>query len=86
VDNDEYLRWWIDNTDDAGELRADLPEPVATLAAHVVALQDRIGRLPAPGEVVDLTRHQWVTSCACAYDHPDAVCMAHRAGGGGTDE
>lgn len=77
MDRDEYAKWWIDNTDADGELLADLPEPVATLAAHVMALQGRIDRLPdprdAPGDA------GWTTQCACAYDDPRAVCMTHEA-------
>lgn len=57
---DEYNRWWIDQG-----FEDDLPEPIATLAAHVVALQERIGQLPDN------------LKCACAYDHPADVCMAH---------
>lgn len=74
---DEYAKWWIDNTDADGELLATLPEPVAILAQHVMALQERIFRLPSPD---DLTPgHAWTTQCACAYDDPRAICMTHEA-------
>ena len=63
---DQYDRWWMDNTDDEGELLGTLPEPVATLAAHVQALQGRVDELPG-----DLR-------CCCAYDHPEMVCMVHK--------
>lgn len=62
---DDYDAWWQEYTDDDGEL-ITLPEPVATLAAHVMALQGRVDHLP------DELR------CCCAYDHPDAVCMVHQ--------
>jgi hypothetical protein len=78
VNRDEYDHWWNDNTDDKGELLADLPEPVRTLAAHVQALQGRIDRLPGPDEEWGMTRSAWVTQCCCAYDHPDTVCMVHK--------
>lgn len=70
----EYARWWIENTDDDGELLASLPEPDATLAAHIMALQERIDRLPEPDDPMPNT---WSTQCACAYDDPRAVCMTH---------
>lgn len=87
---DEYAKWWMDNTDAYGEFRADLPELVATLAEHVMALQGRIDRLMDPDEH-DLQHNAvarpggcrcYLTRCACAYDHPGAVCMSHeqRAG------
>lgn len=71
----EYDRWWIDNTDEGGELLSSLSEPVATLAAHVQALQERIDRLPGPDST---SMNQWSTTCACAYDHPNSLCMVHR--------
>jgi hypothetical protein len=80
VDWREYNRWWQNNTDADGELLASLPEPVATLAAHVMALQGRIDRLPGPDDLTaDAAASPWVTQCACSYDHPDAVCMTHEA-------
>jgi hypothetical protein len=87
VERDEYNRWWQDNTGDDGEMLASLPEPVATLAAHVQALQGRIDSLMDPGEH-DLQHNAdrrpngcpcHLIQCACAYDHPDAVCMVHKA-------
>lgn len=83
---DEYSHWWLDNTDDSGELLPSLPEPVATLAAHVMALQGRIDRLMDPNEH-DLQHNAaarpggcrcHLTRCGCSYDHPDDVCMTHR--------
>lgn len=71
---DEYAQWWNDNTDADGELLASLPEPVATLAAHVMALQERIDRLPGPDETEP---NAWSTQCCCAYDDPRAACMVH---------
>lgn len=41
-----------------------LDEPARTLATHVLALQERL-RLSGD-------------HCACAYDHPDDVCMVHK--------
>lgn len=86
MDRDEYARWWRDNTDQAGELWVDLPEPVATLAAHVMALQERVDKLMDPDE--HDAQHNararpggcrcHLTQCACAYDHPAAVCMIHK--------
>lgn len=83
MSHDEYGRWWNDATDAAGELLPDLPEPVRTLAAHVMALQGRLDRLPGPDDHDRAHGHACRCSaaqCACAYDHPDAVCMTHRAG------
>lgn len=71
-----YADWWRDNTDADGELLTSLPEPVATLAAHVMALQGRIDKLADP-TTVELNPRGWDTQCACAYDHPDAVCAVH---------
>jgi hypothetical protein len=72
-----YAKWWDDNTDQEGELRP-LDEPVASLAAHVMALQGRIDRLPGPDDLTAMAAHStWTTQCACAYDHADAVCMVH---------
>ena len=65
----EYEAWWSEHSEDP-----DLPPIVVTLAAHVDALQERINRLPHPDRPGPST---WATQCACAYDHPDAVCMAH---------
>lgn len=79
---DEYAKWWIDNTDAEGEVLATLPEPLATLAAHVMALQERIDRLPDPDEHDKAHGHDCrcsATRCACDYDHPRAVCMTHEA-------
>lgn len=78
MNRDEYARWWNDNTDDDGELLVSLPEPVAALAAHVMALQERIDQLAGPDE----KPNEWATPCACAYDHPDAICMTHAAAKG----
>jgi len=75
---DEYDNWWNDNTDAEGELLADLPEPVKTLAAHVQALQARIDKLADP-TATDADPRGWDTQCACAYDHPEAVCAVHEA-------
>lgn len=74
----EYDSWWFDNTDDRGELLSSLPEPIKTLAAHVQALQARIDKLPDPTDA-EADPHGWDTQCACAYDHPDAVCAVHEA-------
>ena len=74
----DYADWWQEHTDDDGELLASLPEPVATLAAHVMALQARIDKLADP-TAVELDPRGWDTRCACAYDHPDAVCAVHDA-------
>lgn len=74
---DEYDLWWQENTDDEGEPLADLPEPIATLAAHVMSLQARIDKLPDP-TAVEADPRGWDTQCACAYDHPDAVCAVHQ--------
>lgn len=75
MDQNEYAEWWIDNGD-----RDDLPEPVATLAAHVSALQDRIDKLTPPDDHDQ--QHPdgcrcYTAQCACAYDHPADVCMIH---------
>lgn len=74
----DYDQWWIHHTDNVGELVPDLPEPVATLAAHVMALQERLDNLPGP-EAPDreILECPWTTQCACAYDHPEAVCTGH---------
>jgi hypothetical protein len=80
MDRDEYAKWWIENTGNDGEVLASLPEPVATLAAHVMALQERIDGLPDPDDHDKAHGHDCrcaATQCACAYDHPDAVCMVH---------
>lgn len=78
---DEYAEWWRDNTDDDGELRP-LDDPEATLAAHIQELQMRIDKLMSPDEH-DLSHGKdcrcMAGQCACAYDHPDAVCMTHEA-------
>jgi len=74
MNRDEYARWWIENTGDDGEVLASLPEPVATLAAHVMALQERIDMLPGPDDPMS---NAWSTQCCCAYDDPRAVCMVH---------
>lgn len=76
--HDDYADWWQEHTDDDGELLVSLPEPVATLAAHVMALQERIDKLADP-TTAELDPRGWDTRCACAYDHPDAVCMVHKA-------
>lgn len=39
---------------------------IQTLARHVVAFQDKILALPEDQR------------CACAYDHPDDICMTHK--------
>lgn len=44
----DYSDWWDRNTGPDGEPLPSLPEPVATLAAHVLALQDRIDKLTDP--------------------------------------
>ena len=77
---DEYYQWWWDNTDEFGELLTTLPEPVATLAAHVRALQARIDRLPDPDEHDKAHGRDcrcYASRCACAYDRPGAVCAWH---------
>lgn len=76
MDWTEYFDWWQDNTDDDGELLPSLPEPIATLAAHVMALQARIDKLADP-TTAEHDPRSWDTQCACAYDHPDAVCAVH---------
>lgn len=80
MDRTEYSRWWQENTDDGGEIVATLPEPAATLAAHVMALWERLDRLTDP-DSHDKTHGKacrcFAAQCACAYDHPDAVCMVH---------
>jgi hypothetical protein len=58
----EYNEWWIGQPEDP----AELGEPTSTLVEHVMALQQRIDDLPE-----DL-------NCACAYDHPNDVCMVHK--------
>lgn len=65
---DEYNTWWLAQPDDL----AELPEPTRTLAAHVLALQERIDALP---EYEDANGGPF--RCCCAYDHPDDVCMIH---------
>jgi hypothetical protein len=80
VSRDQYTQWWMDNTDDEGELLASLPEPVATLAAHVMALQERIDKLPDPDEHDQAHGRDCrcaAIQCACAYDHPAAICAWH---------
>jgi hypothetical protein len=62
---DEYVAWWGANTDDDGELAPWLSDVDAALAEHVMALQDRVDRLP------DELR------CCCAYDDPRDVCLTH---------
>ena len=77
---DQYDRWWQDNTDADGEPLATLPEPIAALAAHVLALQERIDRLPDPTEhdrAHGAECRCYATQCACAYDRPGAVCAFH---------
>lgn len=78
---DDYADWWQEHTDDDGEL-ITLPEPIATLAAHVMALQERIDKLPAPDDhdkAHGFSCRCRDSQCACAYDHPDAVCAVHEA-------
>lgn len=85
MDHDTYADWWQEHTDDDGEL-ISLPEPIASLAAHVQGLQGRIDRLMDPDEhdAQHNARarpggcHCWLTRCACAYDHPGDVCMIHK--------
>lgn len=79
MDRLEYGNWWA-RVDDEG-LNRTLPEPERTLARHVLALQDRIDQLPSPDQHDrDHGAHCRcrLTQCACAYDHPDAVCMTHK--------
>lgn len=74
---DEYDRWWRGIGWDASKA---LSSPTATLAAHVLALQERIDKLSAPDEhdrAHGLSCRCYATQCACAYDHPDAVCLTH---------
>lgn len=75
---DAYADWWQENTDEDGELRP-LGEPIATLAAHIMALQERIDRLPDPHAADRGETNAWATQCCCVYDHPDAECMSHKA-------
>lgn len=70
---EQYEQWWSDNTGDDGAPLAELGPVVVTLARHVQALRARIDLLPDPGFAPGSN----ATSCACAYDHPDAVCMQH---------
>lgn len=72
---DDYADWWQEHTDDEGEL-ITLPEPIATLAAHVQALQGRIDKLPDPEAAQP---DSWQTQCCCAYDDPRDVCVVHNA-------
>jgi hypothetical protein len=65
---DEYTDWWIKHSDDD-----NLPEPIATLAAHVMALQDRIDGLPEHDSGCLEHDHR----CCCAYDHPGDICQPH---------
>jgi hypothetical protein len=81
---DEYAKWWDDNTDGDMEVLASLPEPVATLAAHVMALQERVDLLPSPDDHDRAHGHNCrcrASQCACAYGHPQAECMTHRGPG-----
>ncbi len=77
MDREDYETWWVDKTDADGELIAGLPEPVATLAAHVMALQARIDKLADP-TTVEADPIGWDTQCACAYDDPRSVCAIHQ--------
>jgi len=77
---DEYDRWWSRIDDET--INHSLPEPERTLALHVLALQDRIDQLLEPDEH-DRSHARgcrcYLSQCACAYDHPDAVCSVHAA-------
>jgi hypothetical protein len=42
----------------------------------VAALRERIDKLPDP-TAAEADPRGWDTQCACAYDHPDAVCAVH---------
>lgn len=73
----EYERWWSRIDDES--LRT-LPEPERTLTAHVLALQDRIDQLDDPDDhdrKHGISCRCMAARCACAYDHPDAVCGTH---------
>jgi len=86
MDREQYDAWWRDNTDADGEVLSVLPEPLATLAAHVQALQGRVDDLMDPDD--HIAQHNAdrrpggcpcrLVQCACAYDHPDDVCMVHQ--------
>jgi hypothetical protein len=76
--HDEYSRWWGGIGWDTSRA---LENPAATLAAHVMALQERIDKLLSPDDHDKLHGQScrcMATQCACAYDHPGAVCMTHR--------
>ena len=56
---------------------ADIDDELTrTLAAHVVALQERIDLLPLPRGTA--LRTDWSIQCGCAYDHPEDRCMVHK--------
>lgn len=82
MDHGPYADWWRDNTDANGELLPGLPDPVAALAGHVMALQERIDRMPDPdehGRTHGTECRCFGSQCACAYDHPAARCAWHEA-------
>jgi hypothetical protein len=79
VTRDEY-REFFDRADVLVHVEGALPEPTRTLVRHVAALQDRIDQLMHPDDHDQDHGHDCMCSyvqCACAYDHPDAVCMFH---------
>jgi hypothetical protein len=81
VNRAEY-REWFDRADTLISVEGALSEPERTLVRHVLALQGRIDELMHPDDHDQLhgikCRCTFV-QCACAYEHPDAVCMVHAA-------
>jgi hypothetical protein len=62
------------------EMDGEITEPTKTLVRHVLALQERIDQLMHPDDHDQDHGHDCLCTfvqCACAYDHPDAVCMFH---------
>jgi hypothetical protein len=79
VNRQEY-REWFDWADILVSVEGALPEPTRTLVRHVMALQERIDQLMHPDDHDQShgsdCRCTFV-QCACAYEHPDSVCMVH---------
>jgi len=68
---DEYNKFWTDIGFEPENLDDELTK---TLATHVLALMDRLDTLPYE----DFCSCCGAGQCACAYDHPEAVCMVHK--------
>lgn len=76
----EYSEFWDQVDGISTKVEEPFTEPTQTLIRHVRALQERIDQLMHPAD--HDRRHGvscgcYLTRCACAYDHPDAICASH---------